>query len=146
MAINDVMRNLDRFERKVERIIDIEMGYAGEGFQKNARTSGNYNDDTGALRASVGYTLLTSESLTHSFPTDGIKGTAEGKRQGSLLGRTTGQEIVSKLTKYGVVLSLLAAMPYGKYVEAKGYEVISNSVTKARSDFDRRIKKSLRVK
>ncbi len=128
MAINDVMRNLDEFQQRVDRVIDVEMQLAGTKFQNDARTSGNYKDDTGNLRASVGYGILTPEGRNIFV--------------GHPDGRTVIEEALDR--GHGNVLSLVAGMPYARAVEARGYEVISNSVTKARSDFDRRLKNSLK--
>jgi hypothetical protein len=101
--------------------------YAGEEGVKNARINGNYIDQTGNLRSSIGYAVVKDGQIVQqSFEkagsgSDGDTGLRESKRLVSKLS--------SKLST-GIVLVLVAGMDYALYVEnIKSKDVLSGAVT-----------------
>lgn len=127
MALTD---NSREFFRKVSRKIDTVQKVTGERFVAQARQTNTYKDQTANLRNSIGYMVLSSEGRSDDF--GGGEGGAKGRSLAS-----------SQLDMNTIVMA--AGMEYGAAVEAKGYDVISNSVNQAKRNYDRLIKKALKV-
>lgn len=127
MAIRDIHENIDRFVRTVDEQVGRVMGYVGETFQGNARGTNTYKDKTANLRNSIGYYLLTKDGPKSSF------------------NHPSGEELARSIAaRYkGIALVLAAGMPYARYVEAKGYDVISNSVDRAKAQHQKMMKQAL---
>jgi len=107
----------DLFKTLVQRTIKA-FTYVGELCVKEARIGGNYQDRTGNLRSSIGYTVLFNGS---TYSESGFANTVGG---------STGKKIISSLKKSyskGVVLIVSAGMNYAAYVEARNYNVITSA-------------------
>lgn len=92
--------------------------YVGEACLIEARTNGNYQDRTGNLRNSIGYTVLK----------DGKTVTESGFSQTE--GGAQGEKLISSLKKKyptGIVLIVSAGMKYAACVEARNYNVITSA-------------------
>ena len=90
----------------------------GEEFVNKARTKGEYMDDTGNLRSSIGYILIDNgKVINQNFSGND----AEGK----IAAMDYANQIKSKYK--GLVLIGIAGMEYAAAVEAKGYDVITGS-------------------
>lgn len=127
MAVNEIKGNMDRFADSVVNVTHEVMHVTGSQFQNDARMNGNYKDHTGNLRASVGY---------------GIKSDVGSVFAGNNKATQLLENLISR--HRGPVLALVAGMTYAAYVEAYGFEVISNSVAKARDNYSNRIKRALK--
>lgn len=91
----------------------------GENFVNDARTKGEYSDDTGNLRSSIGYILVNDGKV--------IKQNLSGKdAEGKIEAADYANVLKEKYSK-GLVLIGFAGMNYAAAVEAKGYDVITNS-------------------
>ena len=140
MAIKD---NTKQVTRAVNRVLHEVMARTGNEFINNARRSVTQSvysrggrqpwELTGNLRASIGYHVLSPVGSQKQFGD-----VSEGREEG--------QRLAGDVVKEGdgFRLALVAGMPYARYVEARGYDVISNSVTTARQQFDKRIKRRLK--
>ena len=93
--------------------------FVGEEFIDKAKVNGNYKDQTGNLRASIGYIILKDGKILYS---DFIG----GKDKGESIGRKVASQI-SKDYQKGWVFIGVAGMNYAAYVEARSYDVISGS-------------------
>lgn len=90
-----------------------------------------YIDWTANLRSSIGYVVLWDGKVVQQSdfsPVRGKRGTSgvEGTRQG--------REFLQKLIDEngeGLVLIVVAGMPYAAYVEALGYDVLDSAEIKA---------------
>lgn len=99
------------------------LAQVGEQFVIDARNTDTYTDRTGNLRSSIGYVIYHNGSLKgDSFPGAQPQGAAEG--------RQLADEIAADHPT-GFVLVCVAGMNYAASVEAKGYDVITNSSIKA---------------
>ncbi len=130
MALRDIEKNMDDFLRKVDKAIMVVNQKVGEDFVRDARQVNTYRDRTANLRNSVGYAIVRDGSMAQeNFPGGGV-GAAEGRKAANeaLLGVDEN------------ALAMVAGMNYGVYVEAKGYDVISNSVEKAKVTHQRMMK------
>jgi len=111
-----VKRWIDRFGDRAEEKMIKALQQTGEYFVTRARETGNYNNDTGNLRSSIGYVIAR----------DGQTGVGEAKRLASSLALTHNK---------GLVLIGVAGMDYAVYVEnMDNKDVISSSESKAETD------------
>jgi len=98
--------------------------YVGIAFVNAARTKQTYEDDTGNLRSSIGYTIAYDGVIKES----NIKGTAEGVARAT----EVSNELVKK-NKGGIVLIGFAGMEYAYHVERNNFDVITGSIPEARA-------------
>lgn len=125
---SDLERWFDNFEDHAEEKIFKFLQAGGEMFVKYARESGNYHDQSGNLRSSIGYIIIfDGEELSANF---------EKASKGS--DRDTGEAKAHKLAEEiaashadGFVLIGVAGMEYAFCVEAKGYDVATGASIKA---------------
>ncbi len=114
-------------EEKLRRIEDAVLSMlqrVGENFVTNARTSGNYLNQTGNLRSSIGYVILKNgfQYFGGDFVLtgDGYEGLKKGK---SFL-----EEIIKEFNNHrGWVLIVVAGMEYAAAVESKKKDVLTGS-------------------
>lgn len=88
------------------------MMYIGEKVVETARNMGSYNDITGNLRSSIGYTILEDGKPIKLFSLKIVKNGDEGARKA--------EELLNSMKyKYpsGIVLIICAGMEYGYHVE-----------------------------
>ncbi|HCY40439.1 MAG TPA: hypothetical protein DHV48_03660 [Prolixibacteraceae bacterium] len=135
-VLRETRKGLQTIERGIIRILQ----YAGEKFVTDAREAlkisgdweqriltakeiekgrtqpkwGDYLDQTGNLRSSIGYFVLNDGKIVM----DEFSGTAEGIAAGR-------QALEFVKVKSGYQLVGVAGMDYASYVESKGYNVIS---------------------
>lgn len=120
----------DKINASVEakqKVIVNTLCYVGEQCIIEARDSGNYTDQTGNLRSSIGYAVVWDGKVVQRDCIDKIK---QGDK-----GVSDGNEYLSKCIKgcrrKGIVLIVTAGMNYAEYVEAKGYNVLTSAELKA---------------
>ena len=100
--------------------------YVGEQCIIEARNGGDYTDQSGNLRSSIGYAVLLNGQVIQSDCVDKIKNGDEGVSEG----QKYLQSRIKKASKKGIVLIVTAGMNYAEYVEAK-YIVLSSAELKA---------------
>lgn len=136
----DILKETRKGFQTIERGIIRILQYAGEDFVTDAREAlkisgnweqriltekeiakgrtqpkfGDYLDDTGNLRSSIGYFVLNDGKIVK----DKFSGTQEGIEAGR-----AALELVK--VKRGYQLIGVAGMDYASYVESKGYNVIT---------------------
>ena len=127
-TVASIVSNIDQFEKAKEKSIFLALSFIGEESVNKARSNRTYMDDTGNLRSSIGYAIISHGDIEKS----NIKGNADGVTEAwNLL-----DELKAEYNK-GFVLVIFAGMDYAAAVESKGYDVISNSVpTKESLDAD----------
>jgi len=127
MALSDdILRKTNEFIGRVDRQIERANQFTGENFIVNARSTNTYTDRTSNLRNSIGYSVVKDGVINLQDQGDGVG----GAKANELL-----KEASSSLNDHALVM--VAGMNYGLYVESKGYDVISNSVDKARTQHKR---------
>lgn len=122
---SDVKKWVNIFtDRSEEKFITLLKG-AGEKFVKYARESGKYDDHTGNLRSSIGYTIVKSGRIIfndfqkQNVGTEGEEGVAKARQLARHLANTHNS---------GYVLIGLAGMDYAAAVEAiDGKDVITGA-------------------
>lgn len=116
-------RMQDSVQAYENKLLDA-LKYEGEYFINQARANGTYKDQTGNLRASIGYVILKDGKEIFASFIDG--GTKDGKKIAKRESERIIQEVVQ--TEYrGYVLIGIAGMSYAAAVESKGYDVITGS-------------------
>lgn len=142
MAINKVHQRVKQFVVETERKLKTVNEFVGETFVKNARqsvTDSVYNrkpdrqpwELTGNLRNSIGYGVRSQQSVSI------LDGGGEGGNNA--------KHAINEADVNDNALIMVAGMSYAGAVEARGYDVISNSVNIAIDQHKSLIKKSLRV-
>lgn len=113
---------INEWGEQVEWQIEQALHYAGQEFMNKARLTGNYTDDTGNLRASIGYIILKDgKPVGEKFEKNKGKGS-----KGVEKAKSVTNELASKFPK-GYMLLGVAGMEYAAAVEAKNYDVITGS-------------------
>ena len=146
MAV-EVTRSLDRFMRKTAEAVGRVNGYVGEQFISDARQIDTYVDKTAALRNSIGYVrTFMGKPEGQEFSGKYTKAPAKGAKDRSKEGRTEGARYAAEQAK-GIDngLIMVAGMSYAAPVEAKGYDVITESVKRAKENHKRQMQKTLKV-
>ena len=122
MAIENIVKRMDRISRVLDRKVMVAMDLTGQEFVKNA-----------------------GESVTESIY-ERITGRTPNRRPWELTGNLRSSiEANPKKSGDTMSLELSAGMEYAAAVEARGYDVISGSIPKAKRDFDRRLELSLKA-
>jgi len=105
-----------------KKVVINTLTYIGKQCVNVARSLNTYQDQTGNLRSSIGF-LVVSDGIVvsqSSFPTvkKGLKGKANGE--------TFINSLLSQHSN-GIVLIVVAGMQYASYVEAMGLDVLSTA-------------------
>lgn len=136
-----VKRWIDRFGDRAEEKMIKALQQTGEYFVTRARETGNYNNDTGNLRSSIGYVIARDgQTIFGDFQPAGVgtdqkTGVGEAKRLASSLALTHNK---------GLVLIGVAGMDYAVYVEnMDNKDVISSSESKAKRMLKQMLKEVL---
>lgn len=98
-------------ERKIKTLVE-----AGHILQTTASRAGNYQDQTGDLRRSIGFVVT-------------YKGEVRGEYfEGGTAGNIAKQKAYEKASHHrGIVLVVVAGMNYAAYVESKGFDVLTSA-------------------
>lgn len=105
------------------RVIADVLCYVGEQCIIEARNNGDYTDQTGNLRSSIGYAVLMNGQVVQSGHVDKIKNGDEGVSEGLKFL----QQRIKKASKKGVRLIVTAGMNYAECVEARGKIVLASA-------------------
>jgi len=120
---------------RVRRVIINNLAYVGEEAVKIARDQGSYTDQTGNLRASIGYVISQDGNIIieHGFDPNAAKRTKKTRdgATGAKDGKGLAVEIATR-HKNGFVLVVVAGMNYGKWVEKRDYDVLTFTEANAR--------------
>ena len=121
---------MDAIDKKIAKEInraenDIlkKLSFIGENAVNDARANGDYMDNTGNLRSSIGYTILKNGETVRTSSFDRVKQEASKAKKEST-------KLLDELrTKFntGFVLIVVAGMDYAVTVEARGRNVLSSS-------------------
>lgn len=118
---NKIDRYLAEEVAKREKVFIDALARIGEECVTEARENGDYLDQTGNLRSSIGYAIIKNGQVI-------VSSSFESVRQGSV-GQNQGRKLIQSLIpEFGrnIVLVVVAGMNYAAYVETKR-NVISSS-------------------
>uniref|UniRef100_A0A6M3LCH2 Uncharacterized protein n=1 Tax=viral metagenome TaxID=1070528 RepID=A0A6M3LCH2_9ZZZZ len=124
-TMSSVFQKIDRFAEKRVHNMVMALARAGSEFANDAKLTGTYNNITGNLRNSIGYTVLL-----HGQPQiRGVSSTVSGGMDGMAKAREfIGEMAGDASNQSGAVLIGFAAMEYAAPVESKGRDVITQSI------------------
>jgi len=121
-----IEKHLKGQQALIKQAIINRLKFVGEKFIKNARTNGNYKDQTGNLRSSIGYIIVDDgQQIAETFPGNVTAGKS--------IGLKVAQEAAFKFPA-GLVLICVAGMDYAAAVESKNYDVLTASSITAEQD------------
>lgn len=142
-----LQRAIDRrLDNLLQALVNV-LCYAGEEVVRYARDPNRkrYTDQTGNLTSSIGYVVLWDGRVVRQSDFSPVRG--KGKKRsgaGGLQGSRKGREFLKKLIREngeGLVLIVVAGMPYAAYVEAMGYDVLDSAEIKAEEIVKRMLSK-----
>ena len=113
-AINAKMKDAE--EAILQKFLRV-LRYCGEMAVNEARTSGNYQDQTGNLRSSIGYVIAINGKIIE----DNFEGSAEGQNEGKNIAREIARSTPD------IALIVVAGMKYASHVESKGRNVLTSA-------------------
>lgn len=118
-TIGDIREKMEAVHQRVDAVIIGKLEYLGETGVAFARTLNTYQDQTGNLRASIGYLILH----------DGIvvrRAFAGAMPEGASAGESHARKVAAEFPQ-GYVLILVAGMAYAAAVESRGLDVLSSA-------------------
>lgn len=93
-------------------------------FVRNARMTNTYKDRTSNLRSSIGFIIYKDgREISRNFETAGAG--SEDSSRGMAEGQAFAELQSPNMDGYSIVV--VAGMEYAKHVEARGYDVVTNS-------------------
>ncbi len=126
-----VRAQLAQAEQRQHDAILLALMYVGELSVNHARNLSTYKDQTGNLRASIGYVVAYNGTVVKSVFV------------GSGTGSTTGEELARTLAavhSQGWALIVVAGMNYAVSVESKGLDVLTSAEQMAQRELPTLIK------
>ncbi|GIM52044.1 hypothetical protein CAPN004_10740 [Capnocytophaga cynodegmi] len=118
---NKIDRYLAEEVAKREKVFIDALTRIGEECVIEARENGDYLNQTGNLRSSIGYAIIKNGRIVSSSSFDAVNNAKEGKGQSKKLIN----DLLSEFSQ-GIALIVVAGMNYAAYVETKR-NVISSS-------------------
>jgi len=119
-----VLQLLEQERLRMERVIIRNLQYVGENALTIARDSGDYTDQTGNLRSSVGYLVAIDGYVVETGGFDASENSGTDGEDGSDEGEKFALETLQKFSR-GYVLIVVAGMMYAEYVEKRQYDVLA---------------------
>jgi hypothetical protein len=120
-SMDEVLRDIDDFVMDQQQKTVIALSYIGDKIVTNAKRDHTFKTITGQLEASIGYQVLIEGEVAF----EKTAGTGEGAEDAMVLFQELAEQD-------GVKLVIVAGKDYAAAVEARGYDVISNSIPEAK--------------
>ena len=125
MELSTLKIEIDKYLNKgIEDIINETihtLSYIGEHVVNTARLSGEYLDQTGNLRSSIGYIISADGEIIRQGEFNVVKDGEDGTKSGEALAQALAK------TSKGITLIVVAGMHYAIYVSAKGLDVLDSA-------------------
>lgn len=116
----DVKAEFDLVLNTIDKRIIDRLRFLGEECVIHAKEHGNYTDQTGNLRSSIGYTIFKNGVAIHESYE------AKGGEETDSVRQKIASKVANKFPK-GIVLVVVAGMNYALRVETKGYDVLTSA-------------------
>lgn len=116
----------------IKRAIINALSMVGEECIRIARTQGNYTDQTGNLRSSIGYMIVQDGREVSQMGFEQVKGGSEGVK----VGKQAVKEVAKEFPEHSVLI-VVAGMKYSVYVERRGYDVLTSGRLHAKTEAKR---------
>lgn len=99
--------------------------YCGEMAVNEARNNGNYKDQTGNLRNSIGYVIAINGKIQDKNFIESVSSSQQSSENGLKIGRDLAIQIAKETPEISLVV--VAGMKYASYVESKGRNVLTSA-------------------
>lgn len=117
--------DIDKYlKSRVEELINetiYKLSYIGERVVNTARLPGEYLNQTGNLRSSIGYIISVDGEIIRQGEFNVVKDGKDGTKSGEALAQALAK------TSRGITLIVVAGMHYAVYVSAKGLDVLDSA-------------------
>lgn len=125
--MNDIIKNHEEFLNNVIESMKEAMIFALIDVINLAKNTDTYTDRTNNLRSSIGGVVYHSGQMVHSqFEASG-KGSEGDGQAGVSKGLELAKEKASEVEVDGFVCVVVAGEHYARYVENKGFDVVTGS-------------------
>ena len=118
--------SIDQFAKEAQQAIIDTLIYVGESCITEARDNGNYIDQTGNLRSSIGYCVVKDGRIVRKNVVSETKGGKPATSQGNSMAEAHLSRLASEHST-GICMIVVAGMNYAVYVESRGKNVLSSS-------------------
>lgn len=124
---HQVLGVLDESIVRVEEAIKFTLKtVVGGKAVTHAKSYGSFTDRTGNLRSSIGYVLAKDGEIIDVGGFEAVSGPEGNNGEGINEGKRYAEEL-GKSSGAGYALIIVAGMDYAEYVEAKGYNVLTET-------------------
>ncbi len=123
---NALIVEMQEKAERINRAIIRTFQYIAEVLVREARMKGDYIDQTGNLRSSIGAIVLLDGQIVSRSGFEVVKGGSSGANEGL----TYAQQIAAAYPR-GIALVVVAGKDYAAHVAARGRDVLSSAVLKA---------------
>lgn len=138
-----VRQTMDEYSRRCLKAAMRDMAYLGEQCVTEARKNHTYKDQTGNLTSSVGYVLSNNGQVVSRSAFEAVTVTRKVKRKGKTItitstgtdGAQDGKQYAEQMARMlpgKTAIVVVAGMMYGRYVAARGYNVLDSAIALAR--------------
>lgn len=117
-----IERMVEEKAKVIKRTIIEALSMIGEECIRIARTQGNYTDQTGNLRSSIGFMIVQDGREVSQQGFEQVKGGSEGVK----VGKRVVKEVAKEFPQHSVLI-VVAGMNYGIYVERIHNKDVLNS-------------------
>lgn len=120
--LSEIEAYIDKAAENVRNVIIDTLCEVGSRCITEARDNGNYVDQTGNLRSSIGYAVVVDGQIVRSKVSEQVKEGVAGKGEATaFLSRLASEH------KTGICLIVVAGMNYAVYVEGRGKNVLTSA-------------------
>ncbi len=136
----DAEKYIATMVERTKRAVIRRVAYIGENAVNIARQIGKptkeYTDQTGNLRSSIGYVIVSDGNVVQRGNLEQVKDGAEGVQSAiSYL------EQLAAETPKDTVLIIVAGMEYAKYLQQRGYDVLDSAEMYASRELPKQLAK-----
>ena len=110
--------------QRVETVVERTLSYAGEVCINAARAAGDYRDQTGNLRSSIGYVVSKNGAIVQSSDFAAVKQGGKGSSEGEQFAKAQ-----TAPRRRSIALVAVAGMDYSAQVAARGRDVLDTAET-----------------
>ena len=133
---SDATKYIAKVVANTNRLILRRMAWVGENAVNLQRENGNWTDQTGNLRSSIGYIIVKDGSVVQRGNLEQVKNGEQGVQNAiSYL------EQLASETPQNVVLIIVAGMEYAEYLKKRGYDVLDSAEMYASRELPKQLAK-----
>lgn len=113
---------IEQWLQRLQAAMLRELHIIGEKCLNAARQTNSYRDQTGNLRSSIGYVIVSDGKIVYESSFEAVKNGKDGSSSGAAYAKKLARQFPQ-----GLVLIVVAGMDYAAHVAAKGYDVVDSA-------------------